>query len=418
MDKPNVFDTPDRVEHRRKRQAVGQVVSEKSLRSFEPTILEQIDIFLSELHQSSLRGEAVNMTTNCKRLAADVVGLLSFGYPLNTQTDVTNRLVPEAMCKAIYMVNVFFNWPTLGYFGPLLRWIGRRRAQHFYNIIERMITARQSEPKHAKADFYSIAVDKESGDGLYHDELWPEALFFVLAGGTTVATAMCGVFFHLARHPKVYSRLCDEIRQDFSSAQEIRLGQKLSNCKYLRAVIDEALRISPPSLTPIWREPEATYNQPLIVDGHVIPRGTQVSIHLYSILHDEKYFPEPFLFRPERWLELEDETPSSSTTQEQREVQATMRRAQVNFGLGERNCAGKSMAYMETSLVIARTLWHFDFESAPGKLGTLGQGQARTSEPWDQPDQFELFDILIAEHDGPNLVFKTRTEIAHEMKNE
>ncbi|KAI1404194.1 cytochrome P450 [Hypoxylon fuscum] len=74
------------------------------------------------------------------------------------------------------------------------------------------------------------------------------------------------------------------------------------------------------------------------------------------------YFPDPFAFRPERWLVDDD---------------ATLRRmhsAFCPFSVGARACAGKPMAYFEASLVFAKTLWRFDFEAAPGKVGEVGAG--------------------------------------------
>jgi cytochrome P450 len=74
------------------------------------------------------------------------------------------------------------------------------------------------------------------------------------------------------------------------------------------------------------------------VDGHAIPRGTAVGVSLYSLLHDADYFPEPFAFRPERWLGAEDYE------------RAKIRRAFAPFALGDRGYAGKAMAYLGSEL--------------------------------------------------------------------
>lgn len=44
----------------------------------------------------------------------------------------------------------------------------------------------------------------------------------------------------------------------------------------------------------------------LIVDGHIIPRGTLVGVNPYAVMHNEEYYPEPFVFWPERWLDEGD----------------------------------------------------------------------------------------------------------------
>jgi cytochrome P450 len=227
---------------------------------------------------------------------------------------------------------------------------------------------------------------------------------------------MCANFFYLSRYPEVYARLAAEIRGAFGSAQEIRAGPALSSCKYLRAVIDESLRSAPPSLTTLWRvqEPSAG-QQPFVVDGHVVPAGTEVGVHTYSLLHDAAYFPDPFAYRPERWLEPEDPT---TETAEDKERRAIMRRAQLNFGHADRVCPGKALAYLETSLLLAKTLWYFDFETAPGQEGELGAGKADCDGPWGAPGQYQVGDVFVATHDGPNLVFKPRGDAWRELEGQ
>ncbi|KAK7701523.1 hypothetical protein SLS64_010268 [Diaporthe eres] len=222
---------------------------------------------------------------------------------------------------------------------------------------------------------------------------------------------MTAATFYLSRNPDVYQRIAAEVRTTFSSGNEIRKGTKLNSCAYLRAVIDETLRIAPSSLGTLWRQQDVSTpsnaKQPFVVDGHVIPPGVQVGINPYMLLHNEEYFPEPFKFKPERWLGPED-SPELRT----------MRRAHAPFALGERGCAGKAMAYLEISIMLAKTLWYFDFEKAPGVAGEVGSGgHARFKGDADRQrkDEFQLFDIITAAHDGPLLTFKPRGDLWQEL---
>lgn len=196
----------------------------------------------------------------------------------------------------------------------------------------------------------------------------------------------------------MYSKLTQEIRSTFDSTVEIQGGSKLVSCKYLRATIDEALRVTPPVGGTLWRELSDAQkdNEPFIVDGHVIPPGTMVGVSIYCLHHNEKYFPEPFEFCPERWL-VEDEA-----------ALRLMNSAFCPFSVGARACAGKAMAYLEMSLVVAKTLHKFDFDVAPGELGKVGEGVAGRTDGRDRIDEFQLYDIFAAMHDGPNLVFRPR----------
>lgn len=215
---------------------------------------------------------------------------------------------------------------------------------------------------------------------------------------------MSAVFFYLSRHPEIYRKLALEVRTTFASGLEIHGGPQLTSCKYLRAVIDETLRIAPASLGTLWRQQDLSMpldkNEPLIVDGHVIPPGTQVGINPYSLLHNEKYFPEPFAFRPERWLATDDGSDASKA----------MRTAFAPFAIGSRSCGGRAVAYLEASLTVSKTLWYFDFEKAPGTAGDLGEGGRGKGEGRLRRDEFQLYEVITADHNGPNLVFKPRGE--------
>lgn len=213
---------------------------------------------------------------------------------------------------------------------------------------------------------------------------------------------MSAVFFYLSRHPEIYRKLASEIRSTFSSGRDIRSGPQLTSCKYLRAVIDETLRMSPSSIGTLWRQQDlalpSEQGRLLVVDGHVVPRGTMVGVSLYSLLHNEKYFPEPYEFRPERHL----------VSAKMGSEAANAMRAFAPFAIGSRSCGGRAVAYLEATLTVARTLWYFDFEKAAGKAGDLGAGGPGMGGGRTRAYEFQLYDVITADHKGPNLVFKPR----------
>ncbi|CAJ2502722.1 Uu.00g101160.m01.CDS01 [Anthostomella pinea] len=422
---PSMFNALDRTVHSQKRRAVGQLITERSMRSFEPTMTSQIRVFMQQQLASSQKAEVVNMTRRCQRLAADIVGHLAFGYEFNTQTADTNAIIPASMKWNSYRISVYMAWPFIRVVDPVVRWFGRKQIPEFFQTLRKMIGTRMSKRKDAAHDIYDVAseevTDTTSGEktaGLQGSDLWSEASFLVMAGGTTVSTLMSSVFFYLSRHPQVYARLASEIRAVFSSGGEIAGGAQLSSCKYLRAVIDETLRVAPPTTATPWRE-EDVYSaalppsdEPFVVDGHLIPRGTAVGVSLYSVLHNPAYFQEPFAFQPERWLAPE----GGKEDKDSEEARALMRRAFAPFALGDRACAGKAMAYLETSLTVAKTLWYFDFKTAPGAAGKVGGGTPGRTDGRHRADEYQLYDIFTADHDGPNLVFRPRGEFWKELE--
>ncbi|KAI1762950.1 cytochrome P450 [Hypoxylon sp. FL1150] len=399
----NLFNVINKDLHRERRQLVAPVVNERSMQKFEPVMVEQIDLFIQTIRQSC-EGDntyALDMTDKCKYLGMDIVGLLAFGYHLRLQTEENNRFIIDTLKITNYGLNLCMQQPLLArlHLEVLLFLRAAIKGKSYLRTIEKMIRERVSQEKHAHHDFFSYVANRmktSTGNNVWGSEIWTEAIFFLSAGGDTVSTALSAMFFYLSRNEDCYRRLASEIRSGFTDATDI-CGSRLSGCRYLRACIDETLRMSPPLPGTLWRE-EVTGGKigqdPLIVDGHVVPPGTQIGVNIYALHHNEEYFPDPFKFYPERWLTDE---PGQAD-----------RKAFAPFSVGSRSCAGKAMAYLEMSLVVAKTLWHFDFEKAPGRLGKIGSIRPPGAYKWEGEDVYLLRDIFVSAHDGPYLVFKPK----------
>ncbi|KAI0838858.1 cytochrome P450 [Hypoxylon sp. FL0890] len=400
-DKYNVFNARDKIMHRMKRRVVGQALSDHSLRQFEPTLLEQIDRFLGVLLQASKTSSPVNMTPMSRYLGLDIVGHLGFGYDLKLLTDDEYRFLTKAIVFSNFRINLSMQFPLLIHLrlDILASLVPNSIRRRLLATLEKMVTTRLAQPVDAKRDFLSFIAPKLETDlkDVKRSDVWPEAVFFFGAGGDTTGTALAGAFFYLSRNPSCYQKLAAEIRSSFKSADEIRIGKELTSCRYLRACIDETLRMASPSATTLWREqdPAADQSQPLVIDGHMVPQGTMVGVNIYTLHHNAEYFPNPFMFRPERWLEGNDHARAAFTP----------------FSIGPRSCGGKSLAYAEISIVLARTLWYFDFEPAPGPLGKVGEGTPGRMDGRDREDEFQIHDVFGACTDGPNLVFRPRAEV-------
>ncbi|KAH9903769.1 cytochrome P450 [Xylariomycetidae sp. FL2044] len=395
----NVFTVLERASHRSKRRLIGQVVSERSMRVFEPTMLGQVDVFLREIRKTCTRSSPIDMTPACRNLGYDTVALLSFGSELNLQADPAYRFLPKAISLGDFRINVCMHFP------PLLTWRLHQRIadglpnslrDKFFALLDKLITERFAQPADAKHDLYSM-MTKSLGSEPSRLDLVTEAAFFFPAGAETIVASLSAGFFYLSRNPECYRRLAAEIRSAFGSGGEIKSGTRLASCKYLRACIDETLRMSPPVPGTLWRELAAgDGNSPLMIDDHVIYPGTQVGVNIYSLHHNEQYFPDSFTYRPERWLECDDTK------------KTVMHDAFAAFSVGPRGCAGKAMAYLEISVVLAKTLWYFDFEPAPGGLGHLGGGGLGRTDGRDRIQEYQLYDRFAADHRGPHLVFHPR----------
>jgi cytochrome P450 len=100
----NLFGTVEKNQHRQKRKLYGQALSDRSIRAFEPSIIEEINILLRQILQA---GEApVDISPRIDYLTADIAGQLAFGQPLRTQTEETNRILPRAMLSVNVIISM------------------------------------------------------------------------------------------------------------------------------------------------------------------------------------------------------------------------------------------------------------------------------------------------------------------------
>ncbi len=244
--------------------------------------------------------------------------------------------------------------------------------------------------------FVYQATDPDTGKKAFSlQELLAEINLLVVAGSDTTAITISGLFFFIVRNPRAYEKLVREIRSTFDSADEIVSGPKLSSCKYLRACIDEALRMAPAGPSELSRTIRAGGQ---VINGELYPAGVTVGTAGWSDGHTDEY-GDPNVYRPERWIVDKE---MGVTAEDVTRISTYMH----PFSVGPANCVGQNLAMLEMLITIARTLFRLDARAEPGS--TLGEGNPELG--WGRRDrkQFQLFDAYIAMRDGPMIQFKNR----------
>jgi cytochrome P450 len=187
-------------------------------------------------------------------------------------------------------------------------------------------------------------------------ELRDQLITLLLAGHETTATALAWTFDLLLRNPAVLERLVAELDEDEDDA-------------YLRAVITEALR-----LRPVIAIAGRRLSEPLELDGYQLPAGADVSPAIYMIHTRPDIYPEPFEFRPERFLDGGPDTYSW-----------------IPFGGGVRRCLGASFAEFEMRIVLREVL-----------------GRCRLRAASDQPETVKRRNITFSPKHGTAVVLVER----------
>ncbi|KAI9874884.1 MAG: hypothetical protein M1830_009181 [Pleopsidium flavum] len=344
---------------------------------------------------------AKNMSILCMRLTLDVMCDFGFGQELGLQTDRSLDFIPDVLQNYSWRMGIYEQYPQLASLGveryaSLLRYGAglQEKFQNWSSNFASVVMNRRDEKRKGQFSIIRDFKDPMSRKGLSDLELWAEGSFMLLAGSDTTAITLSAMFFYLAHYPEVYARLAHEIRSTFSDLSQIRSGPQLMSCSYLSACITEALRICPPVPGIPWREVESGG---IVIDGEHIPTACNVGTSIYSIQHNPAYFPSPHVFSPSRWL------PSESTCTAPIDLAGT---AFNPFSLGPRGCAGRSMALLELSLAIARTLFVYDFRQAEGGLGRVGEGGSEKGDLRGRVDEFQLYANVTSYCEGPWIIFR------------
>jgi cytochrome P450 len=171
-----------------------------------------------------------------------------------------------------------------------------------------------------------LSARHEDGSSMSDQELRDELMTLLAAGHETTASTLAWAFERLAREPEARGRLQAEIAAGDDDA-------------YLTATIQETLRRRPvlPNVEP------RLVKRPIEVGGWLYPEGCALVANAYLLHHDADIYPDPYSFRPERFL---DSPPGTYTW--------------IPFGGGRRRCLGASFAMLEMKIVLPAVLRGFD----------------------------------------------------------
>lgn len=217
-------------------------------------------------------------------------------------------------------------------------------------------------------------------------------------GSDTSSTAIASTYFYLMRNPECYAKAVAEVRSIFETHEDVHIGPTLSSCVYLRACIDESMRMSPPAAVAPWRE---VLGEGVTIDGHFIPAGYDVGTAIYAIHHNANYYPEPHAYKPERWL--------AESAPGVKAPSAVLAASAFNpFSIGPRGCVGKGLAMTELMLTFATMLSRFDVQISEGPQGLVGGGKKEDEFGRHRDGEYQLYDHVTAVKNGPIVQFRPR----------
>jgi len=173
---------------------------------------------------------------------------------------------------------------------------------------------------------------------------------FLIAGRDTTAILLTWTFYLLAIHKDKEDKLIEEIERVL--AGEEPSYDKVKEMPYLKAVLDETLRLYPPVPSNIKQAAQ----DDVLPNGWVVRKGLELQFNAYTVhRRPELWGPDADEFVPERWLE-------EGFDKKIHPYQY------FPFHAGPRLCLGKNMAYLEAQLLICQILQNFRIRLAPGHI--------------------------------------------------
>ncbi|TDZ39236.1 putative branched-chain-amino-acid aminotransferase TOXF [Colletotrichum spinosum] len=359
--KASLFSSINKQVHARKRRILRQGFSDSALKTASLTIKKHVHTLcqcleflggddhegyvLSQEHVSQVGqwSKPKNFSEWINRFTFDVSSDLSFSKSFEMMKFAGNRHIINILHQTLWADNVTGSSLTL--FRTLrLKWLlfshHVRSTATFDSFIESAAGERVSKLNDSKKDFLfwlTGAVDPISGETFGMEELVEEAILLITAGSDTSSTAISSTMYYLLHSPEKLSRLQAEVRSVFANVEEIDFGLKLQTCTYLRACINEGLRLSPPAGSVLHRQVEPGGVQ---IGDEFFPEGTNIGVPVFSIHHAAEYFPDPFSFQPERWMVGEKLSDGTEITPDFLKYSSA---AFMAFSAGTRGCIGQQV---------------------------------------------------------------------------
>lgn len=315
--------------------------------------------FVEYLKQNpdKLKGDAHETHDTISRFCTAAVSAAVFGIGTRSTFDLPFR----NMVKKAISPTIWFNlkFAIGGVSDKLFKLLGLKffgeHEEFFIKTIKQVIRQREEDgvPRH---DFADMCVklkkegtmrDPDTGITLeFTDEvLAAQAFFFFLAGVDPSAAAMFVTLMELGRHSDVRKRAHEEVDAVFVKYDNKLTYDAVSEAEYLDRVLSESMRMYPP-LGFLSRQ---CMKDTVLPNGNIpVEKGVKVFLPIYDLHHDPKYFPNPEVFDPDRFLK---EGEINSMTY-------------APFGKGNRYCIGARYARLQLLSGLMHFLRHYTVKTS------------------------------------------------------
>ncbi|KAM9323979.1 cytochrome P450 2A5-like [Gastrophryne carolinensis] len=334
-------------------------------RSIEERIKEEVH-FLVEVFKKT-NGSPFNPTLYFSQVAANVICSIIFGSRYSYEDPDFHRLV--FLIDEIFKSMSSFWGQLYDIYDVILRHLPgpHNRTCRYLQQLEEFTKAKiendiktlnVTSARHL-VDSFLIRMEEEKHNPTTHfnnQNFYKNTTVLFIAATETVSTTLRHAFLFMLKYPDIRRELTFNKNLTILDKVQAEIDQVIGRQRapepedrdflpYTDAVIHEIHRygdVLPMNLP----HAVSTYAQ---FRGYSIPKGTDVFVPLSFVLHDPKYFPDPFTFNPGRFLDEDGRFKKNE--------------AFMVFSAGKRICLGEPMARLEMFLIITTLLQNFDIFS-------------------------------------------------------
>ena len=218
-----------------------------------------------------------------------------------------------------------------------------KNADEMERIVKKVI-ARKREQGSTGNDILSIMIQMHEQDSqrLSEQELIGHTTTMFRGGYNPSGMVLYWTLFLLSQHPAALKNVLAEREQIIQG--DVPSLEELEHLPYLEGALKETMRLFPAGT---WTARLAM--QDFQLDSHPLPKGTWIVMSPYVTHRIPEIFPEPYQFKPERWLSIH---PSAYEF--------------MPFSAGPRYCIGTSLALMQLKVAMSILLKRYRYALKPG----------------------------------------------------
>ena len=320
-----------------------------------------VETYLTDLRRRMPDGGVIDIHREMVQLTLDVVFTALFGPDLMG----IERASYEVLNNTLVVVDKRMNSIRLPLWIPTANnRLYTRTLRELDRVVYAVIEAARSQPNTEAATLLAMllaTVDEEQGTALTAKDVRDEVVTLYVAGHETTALLLTWMFALTGDRPDVFAALDAELEAEVSTA--LPSFDDIPKLAYLRQVIDEVLRMRPPT---------AMLSRNTVEDdnliGYRVRAGDLVLLNLFDLHHHRDYWRQPERFDPERF------SPSRSANRDNW--------CYTPFSAGPRICIGNTFALNEAALIIAGLVRAADWQLLPDQhIEPVSTGTIRPSAP-------------------------------------